>query len=110
METAQATPYCVVCGARPPSGRHWWVARRGVSPAEAPSRSPGFSITRVRPGYDIKQVDAFLDAVRDTFSGVRQPPLTAGEIRTKMFTTTRLRPGYNEKEVDAFLEEAEARL
>jgi DivIVA domain-containing protein len=64
----------------------------------------------VRPGYDIKQVDAFLDAVRDTFRGVRQPPLTAGEIRTKMFTTTRLRPGYNEKEVDAFLEEAEARL
>jgi DivIVA domain-containing protein len=58
----------------------------------------------------MQQVDAFLDAVRDTFSGVRQPPLTAEEIRAKKFTTTRLRPGYDEKEVDAFLEEAEARL
>jgi DivIVA domain-containing protein len=56
------------------------------------------------------QVDAFLDAVRDTFLGVRQPPLTADEIRDKQFVTTRLRPGYDGEEVDAFLGEAEARL
>ena len=84
--------------------------RAGRFPAGAPSGSPGFSTTRVRPGYDMKQVDAFLDAVHDTLSGVRQPPLTAEEIRNKQFATTRLRPGYHEKEVDAFLEEAEARL
>jgi DivIVA domain-containing protein len=42
--------------------------------------------------------------------GVREPPLTADEIRDKKFATTRLRPGYDEKEVDAFLDEAEARL
>jgi DivIVA domain-containing protein len=58
----------------------------------------------------MEQVDAFLEAVRDTFLGVREPPLTADEIRDKMFPTTRLRPGYDEKEVDAFLNEAEARL
>jgi DivIVA domain-containing protein len=58
----------------------------------------------------MEQVDAFLDAVRDTFLGVRQPPLTAEEIRAKKFATTRLRPGYDEEEVDAFLEEVEARL
>src|SRR5262249_28018448 len=54
--------------------------------------------------------DAFLDAVRDTFLGVRQPPLTAEEIRAKQFATTRLRPGYDEEEVDAFLQNVEARL
>ena len=58
----------------------------------------------------MEQVDAFLDAVRDTFLGVRQPPLTADEIRDKQFVTTRLRPGYDEEEVDAFLAEAELRL
>jgi DivIVA domain-containing protein len=58
----------------------------------------------------MEQVDAFLDAVRDTFTGVRQPPLTAEEIRAKQFATTRLRPGYDEEEVDAFLEDVEARL
>src|SRR5215469_18017478 len=65
---------------------------------------------RCAPGYDMEQVDAFLDAIRDTFSGVRQPPLTAEDIRTKKFATTRLRPGYDQEEVDAFLDEAEARL
>jgi DivIVA domain-containing protein len=58
----------------------------------------------------VEQVDAFLDAVRDTLLGVRRPPLTAEEIRAKQFATTRLRPGYDEEEVDAFLGEAEARL
>ena len=58
----------------------------------------------------MEQVDAFLDAVRDTFLGVRQPPLTAEEIRAKQFATTRLRPGYDEQDVDAFLEDVEARL
>jgi DivIVA domain-containing protein len=58
----------------------------------------------------MEQVDAFLDAVRDTLLGVRHPPLTADEIRDKRFATTRLRPGYDEEEVDAFLGEAEARL
>jgi DivIVA domain-containing protein len=83
---------------------------QGASPAEAPSGSARFSTTRLRPGYDKEEVDAFLEAVRDTFLGVRQPPLTAEEIRVKMFSTTRLRPGYDEEEVDAFLEEVEARL
>ena len=56
------------------------------------------------------QVDAFLEAVRDTFLGVRHPPLTADEVRAKQFAVTRLRPGYDEQKVDAFLEDVEARL
>jgi len=58
----------------------------------------------------MEEVDAFLGAVRDTFLGVREPPLTADEIRDKQFSATRLRPGYDQEEVDAFLELAEARL
>jgi DivIVA domain-containing protein len=57
------------------------------------------------------EVDAFLEAVRDSFLGVRQPPLTADEVRDQKFSTTRpLRPGYDEQEVDVFLDEVEARL
>jgi DivIVA domain-containing protein len=69
-----------------------------------------FSTTRLRPGYDEEEVDAFLSAIRDTFLGIRKPSLTPDEIRNKQFSTTRLRPGYDEEEVDAFLDEAELRL
>ena len=68
------------------------------------------STTRLRPGYDIEEVDAFLSAIRDTFLGIREPSLTPGEIRARQFSTTRLRPGYDEEEVDAILDEAESRL
>jgi len=69
-----------------------------------------FTTTRLRPGYDEEEVDAFLDAIRDTFLGTRKPSLTTADIRGKQFSTTRLRPGYDEEEVDAFLNEAESRL
>lgn len=69
-----------------------------------------FSTTRLRPGYDMEQVDAFADAIRDTFLGIREPSLAPDEIRIIRFSTTRVRPGYDEEEVDAFLDEAELRL
>ena len=105
-----AAQVCAVCGA-PAAGPPSLVAGGpGAAPAGGPSGSARFSTTRLRPGYDMEQVDGFLDAVRDTFLGARQPPLTAEEIRAKQFATTRLRPGYDEQEVDAFLEGVEARL
>jgi DivIVA domain-containing protein len=58
----------------------------------------------------VEEVNAFLDAIRDSFLGVRESSLTPDEIRDKRFSTTRLRPGYDEEEVDAFLDEAELRL
>ena len=69
-----------------------------------------FSTTRLRPGYDIEEVDAFLEGIRQTFLGIRKPSLTTDEIRNKKFSTTRLRPGYDEEEVDAFLNAVELRL
>jgi DivIVA domain-containing protein len=69
-----------------------------------------FSTTRLRPGYDLEEVDAFVEAIRQTFLGIREPPLAADEIRDKQFSTTRLRAGYDEEEVDAFLDVVELRL
>ena len=64
-----------------------------------------------REGYDTAEVDAFLNAIRDTFLGVRRSPLTWRAPPGKQFTTTRgRRPGYDVEQVDAFLDKAEPRL
>jgi DivIVA domain-containing protein len=70
--------------------------------------STRFSIRRLREGYDTSEVDAFLDAIRDTFLGVSRSPLTWDAAHGKQFTTTR--PGYDVEQVDAFLDKAEPRL
>jgi len=69
-----------------------------------------FSRVRLRRGYDMEDVDAFIEAIRETFLGVREPPLTSDEVRNQQFHATQLRPGYDEKDVDAFLDEVEGRL
>jgi DivIVA domain-containing protein len=71
--------------------------------------STTFSKTsRRRDGYDTAEVDAFREAIRDTFLRVRRSPLTWPAVPGKQFTTTR--PGYNVEQVDAFLDKAEPRL
>ena len=74
--------------------------------------STTFSTSRLRVGrYDTAEVDAFREAIRDTFLGVGEPPLTWRAPPGKQFTTTRrLRPGYDPEQVDAFLDKAEPRL
>jgi DivIVA domain-containing protein len=68
--------------------------------------------SRLRVGrYDTAEVDAFREAIRDTFLGVSGPPLTWRAPPGKQFTTSRrLRPGYDPEQVDAFLDKAEPRL
>ena len=69
------------------------------------------SIRRLREGYDTAEVDAFREAIRHTFLGVSEPPLTWRAPPGQQFTTTRrLRPGYDPEQVDAFLDKAEPRL
>jgi DivIVA domain-containing protein len=69
--------------------------------------STRFSTTRrVREGYDTAEVDAFREELRDTFLGVRQPPLTWHAVDSKRFTVTFLRPGYDVEQVDAFIDKA----
>jgi len=65
---------------------------------------------RLWEGYATVEVDAFRKELRDTFLGVRPPPLTWDEAHHKQFTPTRLRPGYKVEQVDAFLDKAEQRL
>jgi DivIVA domain-containing protein len=65
---------------------------------------------RLWEGYATAEVDAFRKELRDTFLGVRPPPLTWDEAHDKQFTPTHLRPGYKVKQVDAFLDKAEQRL
>jgi DivIVA domain-containing protein len=74
--------------------------------------SSRFSTSRLRVGrYDRAEVDAFRDAIRDTFLGVSGPPLTWRAPPGKQFTTTRrLRPGYDPEQVDAFIDKAERKL
>ena len=74
--------------------------------------STRFSTSRLRVGrYDTAEVDAFQEAIRDTFLGVSGSPLTWRAPPGKQFTTTRrLRPGYDPEQVDAFLDKAEPRL
>ena len=98
-DSAEATSVCLWCGAEVDGAilAEWVEARK-------------FSTTRLRPGYDQEEVDAFLDAIRDSFLGAREPSLSPAEVRNKQFSTTRLRPGYDYEDVDAFLEETELRL
>jgi DivIVA domain-containing protein len=74
--------------------------------------SKRFSTSRLRVGrYDTAEVDAFREAIRDTFLGVSRSPLTWRAPPGKQFTTTRrLRPGYDPEQVDAFLDKAERKL
>jgi DivIVA domain-containing protein len=71
--------------------------------------STEFSTIPRRSGYDTAEVDVFRQEIRDTFLGVRQPPLTSDEARDRRFRMARRR-GYDVQQVDAFCDEAEQRL
>jgi DivIVA domain-containing protein len=70
--------------------------------------STRFSTITKGSGYDTAEVDAFRQEIRDTFLGVRQPPLTWDEARGKRFRMARR--GYDVQQVDAFFDEAEQKL
>jgi DivIVA domain-containing protein len=61
-------------------------------------------------GYAAGEVDAFRRAIRDTFRGVREPPVTSDDVHRKQFTSTEHLFGYDKRQVAAFLEAAGIRL
>ncbi|GAA1695488.1 hypothetical protein GCM10009745_46590 [Kribbella yunnanensis] len=70
-----------------------------------------FTRVRWREGYDIDEVDAFLERLAATVEGrYVDTPVTAADIRNISFTPTRLREGYAIDEVDTFLDQAERGL
>jgi len=73
------------------------------------AESTRFSTTApLLQGYATAEVDAFREELRDTFLGVRQPPVVSGHVRGKQFSTQR--PGYGTQQVDVFIEKAAWRL
>jgi hypothetical protein len=71
--------------------------------------STTFSSTGLTSGYDKQEVDAFRRAVRDTFLGVRNPPVRSDDVRPGQWFSTHRR-GYDKPQVDLFLEIASIRL
>lgn len=68
-----------------------------------------FSGAGMRTGYDVRDVDAFLDRVIAGLRGTA-PPVTARDVRESAFRIVRLGPGYDELEVDRFLAQLAAAL
>jgi DivIVA domain-containing protein len=68
-----------------------------------------FTAVRIRTGYDVRDVDAFLDRVVAGLRGVAVP-VTARDVRESVFRTVRLAPGYVEREVDTFLSQLASAL
>jgi DivIVA domain-containing protein len=64
-------------------------------------RNVRFGTTRLKVGYDEREVDAFLDA---TITALRENRTRASQVKNAVFATTRIRPGYRQPDVDAFLE------
>ena len=65
--------------------------------------NPTFSTVRMREGYDIDEVDEFLDQARAALAA--DPPLmTPLDVETRRFHPVRLRTGYDMGEVDAYLD------
>lgn len=139
VETAEATPACVVCGAPAPrqsaasawSGSRAWVKRYSVHQRRFwVKRDPAARANALAgPGgtgdstADPPDSDAAGWAVSAAIhASVGQQPsesapdsevdgaILAEWVEARKFSTTRLRPGYDEEEVDAFLDEAELRL
>lgn len=76
------------------------VARADRAPAER-FRRPSSDDAQ---GYDVDQVDALLDRLRDALDG--DGDLTADEVRRASFGSASGREGYDEAQVDAYLDAA----
>lgn len=74
-----------------------------------------FPTTRLRQGYDVMEVDDFLDRVIAAFryyetGGAQGSRMPAHEVRSMKFPVTKFREGYELDGVDSFLDEVETCL
>lgn len=68
-----------------------------------------FGSSGLRSGYDVRDVDAFLDRVVTGLRGMA-PQVTPEDIMQSRFRAVRFGPGYDEEEVDLFLDQLAAAL
>jgi DivIVA domain-containing protein len=91
-----------------------WMPDRPVAvrrPAGQQRQGPSFTPVRLREGYDLEQVDEFVDRVLATVNGLPvDRPVTVRELRKVQFTPVRLSEGYDVQEVDNWLDQAEGWL
>jgi DivIVA domain-containing protein len=75
-----------------------------------------FTTTKFRGGYDIEEVDDFLDRIAGTLATLEgtkaatTPLLSAKDVLAQQFATVKLREGYTVKDVDDFLDRIAAQL
>jgi DivIVA domain-containing protein len=67
-----------------------------------------FATVRLKEGYDMPEVDDFLDRVVETLTGHERSMyvstgITATAVQNQEFTTVRIPEGYDMREVDEFL-------
>lgn len=71
-----------------------------------------FPTTKFREGYEVEEVDVFLDelakAYREVEQGAGRFPISADTIVEKRFTATRFSDGYDQVAVDDYLDEIAA--
>lgn len=84
-------------------------------PAQSPGkRRPGLqeALPRgLRSGYDVDEVDAFVEQVMATLENrPGGPPVRVRDVRRVRFTLAQVREGYDAADVRMFLEEAESWL
>jgi DivIVA domain-containing protein len=77
--------------------------------------STAFATTRFAPGYDMDEVDDFLDRVASTLRAHAEGDgdsieMLSDDIPARRFATTTFREGYAQLEVDEFLDRAETTL
>jgi DivIVA domain-containing protein len=70
---------------------------------------PNFSEVHLREGYEIPEVDEFVERV---WTALRQnpPAMGADDVASVVFRPVRLRAGYDMGEVDTWLDRAQAEL
>lgn len=79
-------------------------------------RNVQFTTVRLREGYDMREVDEFLDRIvltleeRESGRAASASALTGDTVREHQFKTVRLAEGYDLGEVDTFLDNVTATL
>jgi DivIVA domain-containing protein len=76
----------------------------------AVTREPEFGTVRMREGYDLDDVDDFVDLVIDTLEGRGAKRVTPEQIEQYEFRVVRMKTSYDMEDVDRWLDEAAAEL